>query len=314
MKHEDLVLGTRRYINKENSSKKPDFVEPRNVKHFADHITVGLTIINKRGEKELEKAFEFKMKFNLVSLLTYSSGDPLHFVIITDKTSIENVDSVLKKIMKQYVAEGIISTKWRKIRAIPNIKLSYVDCEEITEINSEFFTAMKNNSQQGYSQKQSYTEDLFYIAPIYHKAFSSLDRIIFIDSKDLEFRSDIKLLEKQFDQMPSEAVIGIAPDLTPHYHQSLSAFIAKNPSTSLGQPGPGRQGYNSGVVLYRLDRMRQDPVYNKYITPEGVDVLMNKYLYKMFLAEQDWLTNLGFSHPHLFYNLPCQFNRQTSIR
>ena len=135
MKHGDLVLGTRRFINKENSSKKPDFVEPRNVKHFADHITVGLTIINKRGEKELEKAFEFKMKLNLVSLLTYSSGDPLHFVIITDKNSIENVDSVLKKIMKQYVAEGIISTKWRRIRAIPNIKLSYVDCEKITEIN-----------------------------------------------------------------------------------------------------------------------------------------------------------------------------------
>ena len=25
------------------------------------------------------------------------------------------------------------------------------------------------------------------------------------------------------------------------------------------------------------------------------------------------MTNLGFSHPDLFYHLPCQFNRQTSI-
>ena len=33
----------------------------------------------------------------------------------------------------------------------------------------------------------------------------------------------------------------------------------------------------------------------------------------MFLAEQDWMTNLGFSYPHLFYHLPCQFNRQTTI-
>ena len=34
----------------------------------------------------------------------------------------------------------------------------------------------------------------------------------------------------------------------------------------------------------------------------------------MFLAEQDWLTNLGWTEPDLFYNLPCTFNRQTSIR
>ena len=60
--------------------------------------------------------------------------------------------------------------------------------------------------------------------------------------------------------------------------------------------------------------MRDSAVYNKYTTPEGVEQLMSKYLYKMFLAEQDWLTNLGFFQPQLFHNLPCQFNRQTSIR
>ena len=41
---------------------------------------------------------------------------------------------------------------------------------------------------------------------------------------------------------------------------------------------------------------------------------MPRYGYTMFLAEQDWLTNLGWTEPDLFYNLPCTFNRQTSIR
>ena len=108
-------------------------------------------------------------------------------------------------------------------------------------------------------------------------------------------------------------LIGIGPDLTPHYREALSGYIPLHPNTTLGLPGP-TQGYNSGVVLYRLEEMRRSEEYNKYTTPEGVDSLMTRYSYRMFLAEQDWLTNLGFSHPQMIYNLPCQFNRQTSIR
>ena len=29
---------------------------------------------------------------------------------------------------------------------------------------------------------------------------------------------------------------------------------------------------------------------------------------------QDWFTSLSFSHPELFYELPCRFNRQTSVQ
>jgi hypothetical protein len=32
------------------------------------------------------------------------------------------------------------------------------------------------------------------------------------------------------------------------------------------------------------------------------------------LAEQDFFTNLGFTHPDLFQILPCHFNAQTSIQ
>ena len=86
--------------------------------------------------------------------------------------------------------------------------------------------------------------------------------------------------------------------------------------------------------LCRLDRMRASPRYNWYTTRAGVEQLVARYSldiytsspnytdtkppprygYTMFLAEQDWLTNLGWTEPDLFYNLPCTFNRQTSIR
>ena len=37
-------------------------------------------------------------------------------------------------------------------------------------------------------------------------------------------------------------------------------------------------------------------------------------MYKISLAEQDFLTNLGFIHPELFHILPCTFNKQESIQ
>eukprot|EP00090_Calanus_glacialis_P000937 TRINITY_DN10676_c0_g1_i1.p1 TRINITY_DN10676_c0_g1~~TRINITY_DN10676_c0_g1_i1.p1 ORF type:complete len:414 (+),score=84.46 TRINITY_DN10676_c0_g1_i1:41-1282(+) len=277
-------------------------------------INIGLTVINNKKTSTLESSFKMKLTQNMRSILTHSSGDPLHLIIITDKHSIRTVAEFFSNLISKYISEGVItnrSWRWRRLRGIPKIMVSFADCEEIVNLEKAFFTAMKRNSQQGNSRDGSYTEDLFYIAPIYHRAFTGLDRIIFLDSKDLEFFSDIKLLEDQFNLM-DKAIIGIGFDLTPHYHIVLKDYVAKHPNTSVGLPGK-MQGFNTGVVLYRLDKMRESVLYNQYVTSEGVDHLMQKYMYTMFLAEQDWMTNLGFSHPHLFYHLPCQFNRQTSI-
>jgi hypothetical protein len=37
-------------------------------------------------------------------------------------------------------------------------------------------------------------------------------------------------------------------------------------------------------------------------------------MYPISLAEQDFFTNLGFTHPDLFQVLPCHFNAQFSIQ
>ena len=82
------------------------------------------------------------------------------------------------------------------------------------------------------------------------RAFTGLDRIIFLDSTDLEFFSDVIELESQFEGWSEEAVMGVGLDLSPHYKKFLEEYIEINPETELGKPG-ARQGFNTGVVLFR---------------------------------------------------------------
>jgi hypothetical protein len=55
---------------------------------------------------------------------------------------------------------------------------------------------------------------LFYITPLFSLAFTSLDRIILLDTADLDFFSDILLLDDQFRNMIGE-VIGVGLDPPP---------------------------------------------------------------------------------------------------
>jgi hypothetical protein len=160
-------------------------------------------------------------------------------------------------------------------------------------------------------QETKYTADLFYISPLYHKAFILLDRMIFIDSSDLEFYQDILLLQKQFENMDNE-LLGVGLDLSPHYRNMVSDLAGKYQS-GFGLPGAS-QGLNTGVVLFHLDRMRQSKDLAQFVQPDNVEQLLDKFgISRMSLGDQDWLTCLGWDQPQLFYILPCQFNRQTDL-
>ena len=52
--------------------------------------------------------------------------------------------------------------------------------------------------------------------------------------QDLEFRSDISLLAGQYGEMGERAMVGIAPDLTPHYRGVLlQRYTLTHPNTVL---------------------------------------------------------------------------------
>lgn len=272
-------------------------------------ISVGMIIINIKKTSKLSLEFGWKLERNLRSLLDFSSGNPLHFIIITDKESLQSVSTFLSQFVGKYVATTVIkSSKWRKKRLFPKLVFEFVNIENIIVKDQAFFNAMKNRSM---TQDMKYNADLFYISPLYHKAFTSLSKIIFLDSSDLHFYDDILLLQEQFNHMDRQ-VIGVGLDLSPHY-RNMVTDLAGNTWTSLGLPGP-RQGLNTGVVLFNLDKMRESKEIAMFVQPDKVGQLLDRYgLSRMSLGDQDWLTCLAWDQPHLFYILPCQFNRQTDL-
>ena len=91
----------------------------------------------------------------------------------------------------------------------------------------------------------------------------------------------------------------------------LKQYRKRNPGTKLGEPGRF-QGFNTGVVLFNLKRMRENVKYNHYVDNEGeiLDELAEKYLYRSHLGDQCFFTLLGFEHPEWFKILPCSLNYQ----
>ncbi len=123
------------------------------------------------------------------------------------------------------------------------------------------------------------------IGPFLHRVLP-YRRLIMLDA-DLLFRVDIAKLHSLFDDFSGAEVMGVGPDLAPHYYHVLRFYREANPGTDIGSPGRF-QGFNTGVVLYDLDRMRGSAVYKAYTTNEGgcVDKLAEKYVYKSHLGDQ----------------------------
>ena len=155
--------------------------------------------------------------------------------------------------------------------------------------------------------------DFYFLGPFYHLAFKNLRRIVFLDASDLLFISDIKILYDSFNKFKDENVIGLAPDLSPIYQDNLRIFKNLNPETKLGLPGK-LQGFNMGVVLYDLDRMRKSKKYNRYLELSRTKQMIEKYVFHLTLAFQDWFTEVGWESRELFYYLPCVFNVQVSMQ
>ena len=70
------------------------------------------------------------------------------------------------------------------------------------------------------------------------------------------------------------------------------------------------QGFNTGVALYNLDRMRTNKEYLAMTTLVEMKRLAEKYMIQGTVGDQDWLTVLGWEMEDMFYILPCQFNVQ----
>lgn len=79
----------------------------------------------------------------------------------------------------------------------------------------------------------------------------------------------------------------------------------------MGEPPPhGLTGFNSGVLLLDLAKLRQSELYDSLLNHETIDRLTAKYQFKGHLGDQDFFTLVGMEHEEMFYVLPCEWNRQ----
>lgn len=159
-----------------------------------------------------------------------------------------------------------------------------------------------------------YSKSLFHIMPAVHRVLPEhIDTIITLDL-DMKFESDIKHLFMLYNEMEESHLMGLAFEQSPVYYHVTTKYreLNKNKSTIIGKPPPhGFPGFNGGVKLFRLNRMRNNKLYNLYLDdPIRLTLLANEYNFRGHLGDQDFYTLLYFEHPDWFFQLPCTWNRQ----
>ena len=236
-------------------------------------VHIAMIIVASVKHKEQAKLTE-KISRNLskmvTSVLKFSTGTPLHFIVITDRHSLDMITTILKNTVGKYVTESVIRNQ-HILHAVhvPKMVFEFASLSSITEKYRKDIDFMKKhygyhlpegtfyfkeNNSVVHVPNTKYTHDLFFIAPFYHKEIPrEIEKLIVIDidlefrcvhqasiitmQRSLSFRTDFLNLFKHFSQFSQSELIGIGPDLSPHYYGMTQLFREKNPGTQIGSPG-----------------------------------------------------------------------------
>lgn len=155
---------------------------------------------------------------------------------------------------------------------------------------------------------------LFFLSIAMHAVMpKDMKKVIMLDS-DLKVKADILELQDHFSKFSDENIMGIAHEMQPVYRHIFHMYRNKNPATRVGNPPPdGLTGFNSGVLLLNLERMRNSVLYNSMLNADVVGNLTTKYLFKGHLGDQDFFSLISLEHENLFYTLPCSWNYQLCV-
>ena len=213
------------YLDYFKNINNPKIQPPEDIVHTEGFIDVGFTLINLQRTANFGRRFRFKVDRTLSSLMAYSSDTPLHFIVVTDPASLASVGSYLAHFISRSLSEGVIWNGGRSKIRLPKLRFSFVDMEDIRKLDEPFVNALKRNTEAKDGETvDKYAADLFYIAPLYFKAFRSLDRMIFLDITDLDFFDSIRHLQKQFDKIDQEWM-AVGVETTPHYRKFLAKYL-----------------------------------------------------------------------------------------
>ncbi|KAK2708236.1 hypothetical protein QYM36_013988 [Artemia franciscana] len=90
----------------------------------------------------------------------------------------------------------------------------------------------------------------------------------------------------------------------------LNSLERKIKELKLEKPYPGFPGFNAGLILFDLEKMRRSKEYNYRLSDSGYISLFEKYHVNSGVGDQDFFTCLGAEYPQIYYKLDCTFNRQ----
>lgn len=140
-----------------------------------------------------------------------------------------------------------------------------------------------------------YSDALFFLSLGLHRIAPSDQKLAAMFDADTKFRRDVKGLFKEFNNFGEKALFGLAPELTPVYRHVLYLYRNKHPNTPFGEPRHkgGYPGYNSGMVLFNLERLRKSRAYNEIVGKESVDAMTEKYHFKVNKDKNEFLIRVS---------------------
>ncbi|WAR15024.1 XXLT1-like protein [Mya arenaria] len=246
-----------------------------------DQVNIMITFTNAKQNGNLQNKFR-----TTVRSLFHFTSKPVNLFILGDEHSEAIAKDILAEVTQpgKYVIASLVKT-----------------VHEIVSEMQKYFS---------YKPGAYFSDSLFFLSIVVHQVIPDLHRVIMIDC-DLKFNADILELYNHFEKFDENNVMGIARDAQPVYRHNLHMYRNKFKNTRAGGPPPdGLTGFNSGVLLLDLDRMRKSRLYNSLINAESIKNLTEKYMFKGHLGDQDFYALISLDHEELFYVLPCTWNRQ----
>ncbi|KAM0726420.1 Xyloside xylosyltransferase 1 [Formica fusca] len=253
--------------------------------------------------------------YNIWCIFTkVASNSPMRrkFQIFVDSllrlTSVNIAFHVISDDESQSIAQIVIQDV--KVNTGKFIKVFYYDVHKLATQLEDIVSVMSPH----FSSKPGtyYSDALFFLSLGMHKIAPSHQKLAAMFDADTKFRKDVKDLFEEFNNFGKEALFGLAPELTPVYRHVLYLYRTKHPTTMFGEPRHkgGYPGYNSGMVLFNLERLRKSLEYHEIVTKNNVDTMTEKYHFKGHLGDQDFYTLLGMERPELIHTVDCGWNRQ----
>ncbi|XP_038061940.1 xyloside xylosyltransferase 1-like [Patiria miniata] len=220
----------------------------------------------------------------------------LHFFFVVDEPSKKFIIEALQDITNQHIARN-------------KFQFHFIEVDELARQLAPLVSMLQEKVTGGHPY---YQDAIFFLSVAIHRGIlpSYVRRIVMLDS-DLKFMTDIKKLFDRFDLFTSNNIMGLAREMQPVYRHLLSLYRNMNQGTKVGDPPPdGLTGFNSGVVLLDLEKMRNSAAYRGFVNAEKIHQLTEKYHFKGHLGDQDFFTLISLDMPDLFHILPCSWNRQ----